>query len=62
MQRHREPLAAVLAALLVFVGIIAPALVLALAVTLAGFGLTVLAMEASAGRRTDDRRGMHNPR
>ena len=60
MQRHREPLAAILAALAVFIGIIAPSLMLALAVSLAGAGLAVLAM--SARGRTDDRRGMQNPR
>ena len=54
MERHREPLAAVVAALLVFAGIVAPALMLALAVTLAGVGLAVLTVSSTAGHRTDD--------
>jgi len=62
MQRPREPLAAVMAALAVFVGIVAPSLMLVLAVSLAGLCLTVLALSAATRSRTDDRHGMQNPR
>ena len=62
MQRHREPLAALVAALVVFVGIVAPAVMLALAVLLAGTGLLVLRLGADASPRTPDRRRVQNPR
>ena len=61
MQRHREPLAAVLAAVAVFLGIVAPALMLVLAVTLTCVGLAALAMGAGSGSRTAPRRGVQNP-
>ena len=62
MQRHREPLAAIVAALAVFGGIVAPALMLVVAVSLAGAGLAVLALSVVGATRTEDRRGMQNPR
>jgi len=61
MERHREPLAAVLAAVTVFLGIVAPALMLVLAVTLMCIGLLALAMCAGWGGRTVRRRGVQNP-
>jgi hypothetical protein len=61
MQRHREPLAAILAALAVFVGIVAPVLMLAVAATLAGAGIAALVMSAATTDRTDDRRRVQNP-
>jgi len=51
-----------MAALAVFVGIVAPSLTLVLAVSLAGLCLTVLALSAATRSRTDDRHGMQNPR
>jgi len=62
MQRHREPLAAIVAALAVFVGIVAPGLMLALAVSLAAAGLAVLATCADTTDRTSDRHHVQNPR
>jgi hypothetical protein len=63
MQRHREPLAAVLAAIAIFVGIVAPSLTLILAVTLLAVGLAVLVLEAGAEDiGTAGRRSMQNPR
>lgn len=62
MQRHREPLAAVLAALAVFVGIVAPSLVLVVAVSLATASIIVLALSAGTRSRTDDRRHVQNLR
>ncbi len=62
MQRHREPLAAVLAAIAVFVGIVAPSLMLILAVTIAGVCLAVLGLAFGGDSQADDRRGMQNPR
>ena len=61
MERHREPLAAGLAALAVFLGIVAPALMLVLAITLTCIGLAALAMGAGPSRRTVRRRGVQNP-
>ncbi len=61
MERHREPLAAVLAAVAVFLGIVAPVLMLLLAVTLTCIGLVALAMGAGSGGRTVRRRGVQNP-
>ncbi|HEY8198568.1 MAG TPA: hypothetical protein VIF44_02265 [Candidatus Limnocylindrales bacterium] len=61
MERHREPLAAVLAAVAVFLGIVAPALMLVLAVTLTCIGLVALAMGAGSVSRTVRRWGVQNP-
>jgi len=61
MERHREPLAAVLAAVAVFLGIVAPVLMLLLAVTLTCIGLFAMAMSAGWGGRTVRRRGVQNP-
>lgn len=62
MQRHREPLAATLAALAVFIGVVAPALMLIVALSLTAVGLAVLALGTGPGSRTDDRQRMQNPR
>jgi Flp pilus assembly protein TadB len=62
MERHREPLAALLAAVAVFVGIVAPSLMLILAVVLGGVSLAALALAFGRARQADDRRGMQNPR
>jgi hypothetical protein len=62
MQCHREPLAATLAALAVFIGIVAPALMLILALSLTAAGLAMLALADGPGSRTDDRQRMQNPR
>ncbi|MET1232894.1 MAG: hypothetical protein ABWY52_08610 [Candidatus Limnocylindrales bacterium] len=60
MHRHREPLAAFLAAIAIFVGIVAPSLMLILAVTLAGVCLAVLALAFGIRDQADERRGMQN--
>jgi hypothetical protein len=60
MERHREPLAAVFAAMAVFLGIVAPALMLVLAVALTCLGLAALAMAAGSSSRTVRRRGAQN--
>jgi hypothetical protein len=62
MQRHREPLAALLAALTVFVGIVAPSLMLIVALTLVALSVGVLALAVGRASQADDRRGMQNPR
>jgi fumarate reductase subunit D len=61
MERHREPLAALLAAAAVFLGIVAPVLMLVLAVVLTCVGLAALVMGAGSGSRTVRRRGVQNP-
>jgi hypothetical protein len=61
MERHREPLAALLAAAAVFLGIVAPVLMLFLAVVLTCVGLAALAMGAGSGSRTVPRRRVQNP-
>ena len=61
-QRHREPLAALLAAVAVFVGIVAPSLMLILAVVVAGVSLAVLALAFGRAGQADDRPGVQNPR
>ena len=62
MQRHREPLAASLAAAAVFVGIVAPSLMLIVAVSLATAGLAVIVLGARSADQAKVRRGMQNPR
>jgi hypothetical protein len=62
MQRHREPLAAIVAALAVFIGIVAPAVMLAFVVSLAAAGVGLIALSDRASHRTQGRQGMQNPR
>ena len=61
MQRHREPFAAMVAAVAVFVGIVAPSLMLVVAVSLTAAGLGVLVLGARTARQTSERRGVQNP-
>ncbi len=62
MQRHREPLAAMVAAVAVFVGIAAPSLMLVVAVSLIAAGLAALVPGARAASQTSEHRGVQNPR
>ena len=62
MNRHREPLAATVAAAAIFVGIVAPAIMLVLAVMVVAICVGVLVFSASSDIGTDGRRSMQNPR